>query len=39
MAGAVMEDSNLVWYNCQRPDTRGVAAPVKRLLDQLKRTV
>ena len=31
----VMEDAESVWYNCRQPDERGLAAPVKRLLDQL----
>src|SRR5581483_8448516 len=35
-ATAAMESADTVWYNCQRPDARGVAAPVKRLLDQLR---
>jgi hypothetical protein len=32
-----MEDTDTVWYNCRQPDERGLAAPVKRLLDQLLR--
>ena len=35
-AGTVMEDSDTVWYNCRQPDERGLAAPVKRLLNQLQ---
>ncbi len=31
-----MEHGETVWYNCRRPDARGVAAPVKRLLDRLR---
>ncbi len=33
-----MEGAETVWYNCERPDERGLAAPVKRLLDQLRNT-
>jgi A/G-specific adenine glycosylase len=33
---SVMEDGDTVWYNCARPDARGLAAPVKRLLDRLR---
>lgn len=33
-----MEAGEAVWYNCRRPDARGLAAPVKRLLEQLKET-
>ena len=36
-AGTAMEDTDTVWYNCRQPDERGLAAPVKRLLDQLLR--
>jgi len=32
----IMESGDSVWYNCRRPDERGLAAPVKRLLDQLR---
>jgi len=35
--GSAMESGDMVWYNCRRPDERGLAAPVKRLLDQLRR--
>ena len=31
----VMENAGLVWYNLTEPDTRGLAAPVKKLLDKL----
>ena len=31
-AGMVMEGERFVWYNIRRPDGRGVAAPVRRLL-------
>ena len=30
-----MTDSGRVWYNPRRPDERGLAAPVKRLIDAL----
>lgn len=33
---AVMEGGARVWYNCAHPDARGLAAPVKRLLDELR---
>jgi A/G-specific adenine glycosylase len=39
LAGAgneAMEGGETVWYNCRQPDERGLAAPVKRLLDQLR---
>lgn len=35
----VMEGGRCVWYNPRRPDTRGLATPVKRLLDELGRTL
>ena len=31
----VMENPGLVWYNLTEPDARGLAAPVKRLIDKL----
>jgi A/G-specific adenine glycosylase len=31
----VMESTGSVWYNTAQPDTRGLAAPVKRLLEAL----
>jgi A/G-specific adenine glycosylase len=31
----VMEGEEAVWYNTKNPDRRGLAAPVKRLLNQL----
>ena len=34
-AGTVMEGERFVWYNIRRPDGRGVAAPVRRLLAAL----
>ncbi len=33
---AVMEGGARVWYNSAYPDARGLAAPVKRLLDELR---
>ncbi len=35
---AVMEAAERVWYNPAAPDARGLAAPVKRLLEKLKDT-
>ena len=32
-----MECAPTVWYNLEKPDARGLAAPVKRLLQQLLR--
>ncbi len=32
----VMEIANTVWYNVHQPDARGLAMPVKRLLQQLR---
>jgi A/G-specific adenine glycosylase len=34
----VMETISSVWYNLRRPDARGLPAPVKRLLEQLRNT-
>ena len=31
-----MENTATVWYNPKRPDTRGLSAPVKQLLQQLR---
>ena len=31
----IMENPGLVWYNLTEPDARGLAAPVKKLLDKL----
>lgn len=31
----VLEGEGSVWYNCARPDSRGLAAPVLRLLERL----
>ena len=33
----IMENEETVWYNLSRPDARGFAAPVKRLLEQLRK--
>ncbi|MDX1656285.1 MAG: NUDIX domain-containing protein [Candidatus Competibacteraceae bacterium] len=35
-AGAVMEGADRVWYNPHTPDQRGLAVPVRRLLETLK---
>ena len=32
----IMENPGLVWYNLTKPDARGLAAPVKKLLDKLE---
>ncbi len=32
----VMEAAQTVWYNPAEPDARGLAAPVKRLLEKLE---
>jgi A/G-specific adenine glycosylase len=37
-ASKAMENPQTVWYNPKQPDERGFAAPVKRLLDQLRTT-
>lgn len=34
---AIMEPGNAVWYNTSKPDRRGLAAPVRKLLNQLQR--
>jgi A/G-specific adenine glycosylase len=34
--GALMEKHDTVWYNVDRPDRRGIAAPVKLMLQQLR---
>jgi A/G-specific adenine glycosylase len=34
-SGTFRETGKSVWYNLSRPDARGLAAPVKRLLQQL----
>ncbi|MHB8622002.1 MAG: A/G-specific adenine glycosylase [Sulfuricaulis sp.] len=33
-----MENTESVWYNVRRPDARGFSAPVKRLLDRLRKS-
>jgi A/G-specific adenine glycosylase len=33
---SIMEQAPSVWYNPDSPDTRGLAAPVKRLLERLR---
>lgn len=30
---SIMDSANAVWYNTHQPDARGLAAPVKKLLD------
>ncbi len=35
---SVMESDATVWYNVERPDARGLAAPVRKLLQQLLRS-
>jgi A/G-specific adenine glycosylase len=35
-SGTLMENAGAVWYNFRRPDARGLAAPVKKLLLELK---
>jgi len=32
----IMENPGLVWYNLNEPDARGLAAPVKKLLEKLR---
>lgn len=34
--GTLMENTPSVWYNLRKPDARGLAAPVQRLLQQLR---
>jgi A/G-specific adenine glycosylase len=36
--GQAMENTESVWYNVRRPETRGFSAPVKRLLEQLRKS-
>lgn len=36
VAAPAMEYGEAVWYNVHEPDERGLAAPVKRLLEQLR---
>lgn len=33
-----MENAETVWYNVRRPDQRGLSAPVKRLLEQIRES-
>ncbi|MBI3777374.1 MAG: A/G-specific adenine glycosylase [Gammaproteobacteria bacterium] len=33
----LMENAETVWYNVRRPDQRGFSAPVKHLLDELRK--
>lgn len=35
-SGKAMECAPMVWYNPNKPDARGLAAPVKRLLQQMR---
>jgi A/G-specific adenine glycosylase len=35
-SGGIMENRDTLWYNLDRNEKRGLAAPVKRLLDQLR---
>lgn len=35
-SATVMENERAVWYNVEQPDARGLATPVKRLLQQLR---
>jgi len=35
-SAAAMENAPTVWYNPRKPDARGLAAPVKQLLQQLR---
>ena len=35
-SGKIMEKESTVWYNLAQPDERGLAAPVKSLLEQLR---
>jgi A/G-specific adenine glycosylase len=36
--GQAMENPDVVWYNPDKPDERGLPVPVKRLLGQLRET-
>lgn len=36
-ANCVMDRDSIVWYNTANPDARGLAAPVSRLIDELKQ--
>ncbi|MCU7842475.1 MAG: A/G-specific adenine glycosylase [Candidatus Thiodiazotropha sp. (ex Monitilora ramsayi)] len=33
---SLMDEGNRVWYNLTQPDSRGLAAPVKRILQELE---
>ena len=35
-SGAYMDEGNALWYNLAQPPSVGLAAPVERLLQQLK---
>lgn len=35
----IMEQREIVWYNTQLPDQRGVAAPIARLLSQIPESI
>ena len=37
--GQARENNATVWYNLNTPDARGLAAPIKRLLQQLRGTI
>lgn len=39
LSNAVLEGPGEVWYNTREPDARGLAAPVRRLLDRLDEQV
>ena len=39
VALSVMEADDRVWYNTQTPDSRGLAAPVQRLLGELAKVL
>ncbi len=36
---SVMDGNSRVWYNTDKPDRRGLAAPVSRLIDALKQSL
>ena len=36
-ASCVMDEPRRVWYNTATPDARGLAAPVARIIDELKQ--
>lgn len=38
-ATSIMDGNNRVWYNTDKPDKRGLAAPVSRLINALKETM